>query len=726
MEKIIRILLVDDTASIHNDFYKILASQQDIVSEDAAILFDIPQTTQSASNYQIDSAYQGKEALALVRQSLLANKPYAVAFIDMRMPPGWDGVETIKHIWEVDPTIQMVICTAYSDHSWEEITHELGSSDNLLILKKPFEIIEINQLAAALSKKWGLIAHLNALVKARTTELENMYSLTHATLDSIEEGILAATLDNNISLYNKNFLEQWDISETELKSFQSKALFQQLSQKVEETEHFLEVMNDLITHPKEQKNKEWQLKNGKHLELYVEPHYLHHEIIGVVYSFRDITERKILEKQLLHQATHDLLTGLPNRALLMDRINQAIAHAKRFNLFVAILLLDLDSFKQVNDSLGHKAGDIVLKCQAERLKNFVRANDTVARLGGDEFVVVLAAQPDEHHSLALLNRLVTLFLMPCKVEHHELMITASIGVSIYPRDSTDPDELLKQADVALYRSKELGGNHFHFYEEALNRDIMKRVELKLALSNALHNNELTLHYQPLYDLCSSDIIGMEALLRWDQPTIGAIPPKVFIPIAEESGLILAIGEWVLKTACTQMQAWNKLRQTPLKISVNISVKQFRHTNFVDLIRRVLAETQLSPSCLELEITEGLILGNVAEILEKMQELKDLGLRFAIDDFGMGYSSLSYLKYFPFDTVKIDKAFIDNVTNDPNDASIVEAIIGMTKSMNIDVLAEGVEKAEQVTYLRDHHSDQVQGYYFSKPLSVEESTALLIK
>ncbi len=722
-----RILLVDDNTEIHKDFTKILSkNDSDSLDADSANLFG---TSKASSNYTADeylisSAYQGQDALELVKKSLEDKKPFALGFIDMRMPPGWDGVETIKRIWEIDPNIQMVICSAYSDHSWEEITRELGDSDNLLILKKPFEVIEINQLASALTRKWELISNLHSMVDNRTAQLENLYSLTHTTLESTHEGIVAIGLNKDVVLFNNNFLTQWEIPETILKSEQSEKIWELLSEKVEDPILFLKIMNDLTTNPKIC-TREWQLKTGTIFEIYTHPQYLNDQIIGMVYSFLDITERKELEQQLLHQATHDYLTGLPNRALLLDRIKQSLAYAKRFNLQVGVLMVDLDAFKEINDTLGHKAGDLLLKSYAERLRSFLRENDTVARLGGDEFVIVLAAQPQDNNLSGFLTKLIELFSKPCMIEDHEIIATATIGVSVYPQDGLDPDTLLKNADAALYHAKELGRNRFQLYMEEFNTKNLHRAELKRGLGLALQNNELSLNYQPLVDLKTGTVIGVEALLRWKHPTMGLIPPVTFIPIAEECGLILEIGEWVLRSACAQAKIWHETSEFPdIKMSINISVKQFRHKNFVSLVRSVLEETQLNPDCLELEITESIILEDVLSAVQKMIELKDLGIRFAIDDFGTGYSSLSYLKHFPFDTVKIDKIFIENIATDTNSASIVEAIIGMTKRLGINVLAEGIEHIEQVNFLRKHHSNQVQGYYFSKPLNEKECTKLL--
>ena len=725
-----RILIVDDNVEIHKVFHKILSQnsepQQD---ENELVLFGETSTVNQheVPVYLIDSAYQGKEALEAVKKALLEKQPYSLAFIDMRMPPGWDGIKTIKRIWEVDPYVQMVICSAYSDNSWEDITDELGNSDNLLILKKPFELIEIQQMASALTQKWELITNLQTLVKKRTSELEKSQSLTHATLESAQEGILAVGLDKNILLYNNNFLKLWDIPESYVKSGNSEKLFDKLAERLEAPVLFLKIVDDLSARPKIMESREWILKSGTVLNIYAHPQYLHDEITGIVFSFSDITERKILEQQLMHQATHDNLTGLPNRVLLLDRIEQAMANAKRYNQQVAVLVIDLDRFKELNDSLGHSTGDALLKCHAQRLSEFFRKNDTISRIGGDEFVGVLAAQAHDNNFVGLLNKLTDLFLKPCDINGHEVVVTASIGVSIFPEDSEDAETLIKNADAALYHAKDLGQNQFQFYREEFNKKILQRTELKKALNKALENDELTLNYQPLVDLKSGSIIGTEALLRWNHPGIGCIPPDTFIPIAEETGLIYDIGEWVLRTACAKTLYWQESSAFPkLKISVNISVKQFRQKNFIALVTDVLEETKLQPEFLELEITEGLILENISEVIEKMLELKKMGVHFAIDDFGMGYSSLSYIKHFPFDTIKIDKIFIDNITTDANNASIVEAIIGMTKSLGINVLAEGVEHEEQVKFLKDHHSNQVQGYYFSKPLDDKELIKMLKK
>jgi diguanylate cyclase (GGDEF)-like protein/PAS domain S-box-containing protein len=742
-----RILIVDDNTKIHEDFCKVLNTCLEDQSLKAAesILFGKPDDTQTPSsheepNYTIDSAYQGEEALELVRKSMLLDQPYALAFIDIRMPPGWDGIFTIKKLWEVDAELQVVICSAHSDYSWDAMSKQLDNSDNFLVLKKPFELIEIRQLAASLTKKWELrkrvnyqIQNLNKIVNERTESLnksnQNLaesLSLINATLESTQEGILAVCREREIITYNKMFLRLWDINENLLKMQSPEMIFQQLAQQAEESQLFFSTLLSLYENPKKENIREWKLQSGKILELYSHPRYIDNKQVGSVFSFRDITERKKLEEQLLYQATHDSLTRLPNRILLTDRIQQAILHAKRYRMFVGILVVDLDNFKQINDSLGHNAGDILLKLVSKKLLSCVRESDTVTRLGGDEFVLVLVSLKNEEELIQKARQLVETFLVPSEIENHQLTVTVSIGISVYPKDGHDPDILLRNADAALYHAKEEGRNTFQFYRTEFNDHLLQRAELTTALRQALPHNELTLHYQPLIELNTDNIIGMEALLRWKHPTFGNVSPQVFIPLAEETGLIASIGEWVLKEACQQAKLWQKTVSPTLRIAVNVSAYQFKQKNFIDIVRSALQESTLDPSYLELEITESLIVTNSEDVLKKMSELKMMGVYLSIDDFGTGYASLSYLRYFPFDKIKIDKSFIEGVVHNTEDRSIIEAIINMTKSMGLEVLAEGVERKEQVDFLRQTPNTQVQGYYFSPALGKEECTILLEK
>lgn len=732
-----RILLVDDNQAIHEDFKKILRVESEELqfNEIETELFGKKEKQAKAESYVIDSAFQGEDAIETVKKSKYDNKPFCVAFIDVRMPPGIDGIITAKKIWEVDADIQIVICTAYADYSWSQIVQELGNSNNFLILKKPFDVVEIRQLAASLSSKWELkqeitqqINSLEAAVVQRTGELDKTLSLTKATLEATPEGIIAISKEEHkVITWNKVFLNSWNVSENILKSEKSFAIFQRLAKQVEESALFLKIMNNLCDQPIGSDHmKEWKLISGNVMEIDVQPQYLQDQIVGTVFCFRDITERKQLEEQLLYQATHDNLTRLPNRVLLLDRIEQAIANAKRASMYVGIILIDLDNFKEVNESLGHTAGDALLIRVSERLKNSIRDIDTLVRLGGDEFVIVLVSQSREESILIKAKELIEVFASPCEIENHTITVTVSIGVSFYPQDGQDANSLLKNADAALYHAKEIGKNTFQVYMSEFNEHLLQRAELITALRQAIDKKQLLLYYQPLIKSDNNRIIGSESLIRWQHPFLGMLMPQTFISLAEETGLIIPIGDWVLKEACLQTKKWQQTINPELSIAINISSYQFVQKDFVDKIKKVLQETGLEPQYLELEMTESHIFKSIPDTAEKMHQLKALGLRLSIDDFGTGYASFSYLKYFPFDKVKIDKTFIKGIHVDSNDDAIVEAIINMTKKMGIEVLAEGVETPEQIAFLMSHHGNQMQGYYYSPPLDVDEFAELLIK
>jgi diguanylate cyclase (GGDEF)-like protein/PAS domain S-box-containing protein len=733
-----RILLVDDNKAIHDDFYKVLKSEKEdeaLHAAEVAVYGDKneEQRKDTFNDYIIDSAYQGEEALEFVKLAVANQQNYALAFVDVRMPPGWDGIETVQRIWEVDSNIQIVFCTAYSDYSWKTITKKLNSSDNFLILKKPFDVIEIRQLAAALTRKWELnqqvqhqIQHLQEIVKERTIELETTLSLIKAAMEATPEGTLAIGKNNTILTYNRMFLKLWSISKVNLENEKIENLFEYLSLQVNESQQIFKILKQAHAKPNTVTNKEWKLKSGTILEFHVQPQYLNDEIVGCVFSFRDITERKRLEEQLLYQATHDNLTGLPNRIILHDRLDQAIIHAKQVHHCIGILAFDLDNFKEINDSLGHNIGDLLLKFTATRLLDSISEIDTVIRMGGDEFIILLPQLENEESIIAKAQDLIDLFLTPCKLEDYSLTVTSSLGISIYPRDGADAMTLLKNADTALYRAKEVGKNCYQVYFPELNEHMLERVELITLLRDAVEKNELTLYYQPLVRTDTGRIIGMEALIRWNHPKLGLLYPQAFISLAEETGLIVSVGEWVLREACTQTKKWQDMFGMELNIAVNVSGYQFRQRNFINTIKNILKVTGLDPRYLELEMTESLIFKNIPETSEKMNELKRMGIHLSIDDFGTGYASFSYLKDFPFDKVKIDKSFIEGIHLNAHDNAIVEAIISMTTKMGIEVLAEGVEKKEQVDFLRTHHGDQVQGFYYSKPLDVENSTQLLMK
>ncbi|WP_222834379.1 putative bifunctional diguanylate cyclase/phosphodiesterase [Pseudomonas sp. SC3(2021)] len=603
-----RILIIDDTPAIHDDFRKILAPQ----AQDATDLNQLEQAlfgTRPSPHltFQLDSAYQGQEALALVRRALIDGSPYALAFIDMRMPPGWDGLETIEQLWRVDPNLQIALCTAYSDYSWEAMAERLEFGDQLLILKKPFDSLEIRQMANALTWKWQLAqdAALKMLGLERTIEARV------------------------------------------------------------------------------------------------------HELLKVS-----------------HLLQYDSLTGLPNSTLLGDRLSQALAVSRRHDKQLVVMFLGLDRFKRINNALGHPAGDEMLKRVGQQLLLCVRESDSVFRYGSDEFVVILSDinHPQQTHAVA--EKVLAAVRVPQMIAGHDVSVTASLGISVYPEDGPDAIELIKKAETAMRNVKETGPNDIGFFIEAMNLRAREQHSIESGIRRALQQQEFVLHYQPKVDLRSARVVGAEALVRWQKPGHGWVYPADFIPVAEDSGLIVPLSKWVLAEACRQTRAWQVAGLPPIRVSVNTSPIDFRQRDFVEGVEQVLAQTGLGPEWLELEITEGVLMQNIDVTMTALARLKALGTRLAIDDFGTGYSSLSYLRRFPIDVLKIDQSFIRGLSDNHNDAALVSAIISLGKTLGLNVIAEGIETAGQLAFLKAHHCEEGQGYFFSKALPADAFARLL--
>jgi diguanylate cyclase len=607
-----RLLMIDDNPSIHEDYRKILGGTEDTrMSAAEAALFGEAAPQLQRPTFQVDSALQGRDGVERARQALSEGRPYSVAFVDMRMPPGWDGVETIENLWKVDPDIQVVVCSAYTDYDWLELLARLGHSDQLIVIKKPFEPIEILQSASALSRKW----HNARSLKGHVESLERV--VTDRT-----RGLEAAN------------------------------------------------------------------------------------------------------RQLRYLASHDALTGLPNRLLLDDRITQAIAQAKRQSHEFALLVIDLDRFKLINDSLGHRSGDELLREVAQRLKRAVRAVDTTARVGGDEFVILVDGPVTQSEAIDIARRVIKAMEPSIRLVGIDVHISPSIGAAFYPRDGASVDALLARADAAMYTAKERGRNNVQCYAEGMTTLTQERVVLESDLHAALQKGEFELHYQPKVDTSTGRINSAEALIRWRHPQRGMVPPGEFIPVAEECGLLDAIGEWVLFEACRQAQAWQQQGLRPLRVAVNLAPSQFRLTNLAEQIRSALAASGLAPSLLEIELTETAVMSDAEESIHILEAVSRMGVLVSVDDFGTGYSSMSYLRRFPIDKLKIDRCFVDQMTRRPEDASIVRAIISLAHSLHLKVIAEGVETPEQLKLLAELGCDQYQGYYFSRALPSAQFMQLL--
>jgi diguanylate cyclase (GGDEF)-like protein len=437
----------------------------------------------------------------------------------------------------------------------------------------------------------------------------------------------------------------------------------------------------------------------------------------------EIAERRLADQRVVHMAHHDALTGLPNRTLLADRVGQAIARAHRSGGMLAVLFLDLDRFKNVNDSFGHAVGDMLLTSVSARLTASRREDDTVARLGGDEFIISIPDVSGAPEAEAVAARILADLAKPFTISGHQLHADGSIGIALYPRDGDTAETLMRNADTAMYHAKESGRANYQFFSAQLTERVSRRLSTETNLRRALERGEFIVHYQPLVNLATGHVDGGEALLRWPQEDQRIISPVEFIPIAEDTGLIVPLGEWVLLEACAQAQAW-QAQHPGLRVAVNLSARQFRQKNLIGMIEQVLGESRLAPSLLELELTEGMLMHNVEEAARILLRLDEIGVRLAIDDFGTGYSSLSYLKRFPIHTLKIDRSFVRDISTDPDDAAIVTAIVAMARSLNLVVTAEGVETEEQAAFLRSLTCDYAQGFHFGQPMPSTEFAARL--
>ncbi len=582
----------------------------------------------------------------------------------------------------------------------------------------PHDDEELGQLARSFDEMAGNLEVWQKQVLQSSQELENLSYRNQLILDSVGDGICGVDRAGMITFVNPAAASMLDYRADELLGL---SLHQTVHHsKADGTPFPLEecpmheAIEDAIGHQGSDEMLWRKDGSGFYTDYAVIPMFEGGTVTGAVVTFKDISERKRYEEQLAHQATHDTLTGLANRTILNDRIGLLIERAERAKSVVALLLLDLDRFKEINDSLGHGAGDELLRGMAARLTDLMRDEDTVARLGGDEFVI-LVDMNTEDSAIPVAQKILDALTRPFSISGREVFTSASIGISLYPKDGDSSEELLKNADVAMYRAKKRGRSTFRFYNEGMNTSSTERLGMETRLRHAVDNGELLLYYQPQVNLRSGEIIGAEALIRWQHPELGLVPPAKFIPLAEETGLIFPIGEWVMRTACAQIRAWQDAGMMTPTVAVNLSAHQFRQHNLVKMTTGVLLDSGIDGRYLELEMTESAVMEDAERVIKVLRELKDAGTTLSIDDFGTGYSSLSYLKQFAIDKLKVDQSFVREITRDPNDAAIVVAIITMAHSLGLNVIAEGVETEGQLDYLRSHGCDEMQGFFFSRPL-----------
>jgi diguanylate cyclase (GGDEF)-like protein/PAS domain S-box-containing protein len=548
-------------------------------------------------------------------------------------------------------------------------------------------------------------------------ESEHFLRLAAQVFESSRDAILITDAERRIVSINRSFTDITGYAPEDVLGKSTLSLYAGFYQPA-----FFEQIGTAITQSGHWQGELWgRRKDGSTYPAWVSMTVVydeHGKIDNYIGIFSDITERKQTEEHIRHMVEHDFLTGLPNRALLLDRLQQALASAKRNRCKLAVLFLDLDRFKDVNDTLGHQVGDKLLQAVAERLKKCVRGNDTVSRQGGDEFVIMLADIRGVEQAAHIAGNILKSIGQPYRIDEHALAISTCIGISVFPGDGSDIDTLIKHADTAMYHAKAGGRNGYQFFNHDMNARIVARITLENQLRRALADEQFDLHYQPEIQIATGRVVAAEALIRWRHPDAGLLAPERFLSVAEECGLIVTIGDWVLCTACRQARRWLDLG-LPICVGVNLSAIQFRQKNFLEKVKDALEKTGLPPHLLELEITESVLFDNTRASIDTMHALRDLGVRLAVDDFGTGHSSLSYLKHFPVDKLKIDRTFVHDLSTDPNDAAIIRAILIMAKSMKLGVTAEGVETFDQLAFLRAQGCDEYQGNYLTRPLRAAE-------
>jgi diguanylate cyclase (GGDEF)-like protein/PAS domain S-box-containing protein len=633
-----------------------------------------------------------------------------------------------------------LISTSSLNHIHPEDRENVRNQAIKCLKKESFEAYEYRFVKKNDELMWILETVVPIMYKRRRATLGSFMNITERKqmeqalvqseekyrniLENIQEGYFQVDLAGNFTFFNEAMCRITGCPKQELLG----ANYQQFSDE-ENSKKVFQIFNKVYKTGQPTEAFDWLIIRNDGTKRYIEasvtlqkdPSEKPNGFKGVI---RDITERKLIEKELNHIATHDGLTGLPNRLMFSQLLNHAIQSAQRNKKQLAVLFIDLDRFKIINDSLGHEAGDLMLQEIANRFRQALRAVDIVSRFGGDEFVIMTEDVNELSQVATLAQKILATTIKPAMVMGEECRVTASIGISMYPADGRDEHSLMKNADLAMYYAKEEGKNNYQFYSENIQSVANERLSIETNLRRALERNELYLDYQAKLDFRTGVITGVEALLRWNNPYLGSVTPTQLIPVAEETGMIVPIGHWVMKTACAQNVAWQKQGLPPICMAVNLSLRQLTDESFLNDVKTTLKETGMAAELLELEITESMVMHNPARLIGVLKKVKEMGVRLAIDDFGTGYSSLAQIKNFPINTLKVDRSFIRNLPHNSENKAITEAVIVMGKNLSLTVVAEGVETKEEENFLRQQICDEMQGFYFSKPIAADQFADLL--
>ncbi|MFC1747790.1 EAL domain-containing protein [Pseudomonadota bacterium] len=681
-------------------------------------------------------ACNGNDALKLALRH-----DFSLAILDVQMPEmdGYELAQLLRSDRKACKIPIIFLSAVYSDYTHIFKGYKSGAVD---FLTKPYEpdiLREKVKVFLGLDKNRR---HLEGVAASRTAELETLNErleselkdkkkadernkLSTQVFENVAESIIVSDPKGNIIYINSACTSISGYSGEELLG-KTPAI---LRSNHHDNDFYKQMWHSLLSTGQWQGEVWNRRKSG---EVY--PQWLNissikddsGELSHYVALGRDITELKRAEKKIFHQAYHDPLTGLPNRLLFEDRLKQSVSRAGRSEKKLAVMFLDLDHFKNLNDSLGHQTGDLFLKQVADQFVNCLRTEDTVSRLGGDEFTVILEGIESKEDASTVAQKLIDIFSTPFDVEGNEIYLGVSIGLSLFPTDSDDVETLIKYADLAMYHAKASDRNNYQFFKTDLESQVVEQVSMEKHLRKGMVNKEFQAYYQPIINPVHGNITGMEALMRWDRPGYGLVSPAIFIPIAEEKGLIVSMGEWILNHACEYVAALNKRRDKPLTLSVNLSARQFREKDLPKTVERILKESGLAPASLFLEITETTLMDNMELSVATMEKLRSMGIRLSLDDFGTGYSSLNYLKQFPLDVLKLDHTFVKDIPEDSDATKIAAAIISLAKGLGLQVIAEGVENSQQLMFLERHQCERVQGFLFSRPVPGDEFEQLLLK
>ena len=679
-----------------------------------------------SQEYDIELARDGNSALLLCDELKAEGVDIALVICDQIMPQ-MSGDEFLIRLHEVYPKTLKILLTGQVDADsignivnaaalYRYISKPWDETDLILTVKEALRRYEQDR---QLAKQNIVLEQTNKLLKKSDRKVSKSLELLLAIFETTGDGILVLDNRDEVIIFNQKFADIWHIDPNAIEG-NSKYILDLISCRLTEPNAFNKILKQSLNSSK----KELLLCNGTILETFFQTQKLDGKTVGTVWGFRDITVREREKAVFKHQAQHDTLTELPKRRILTHQLSEAIATALQNSHSLAVMFVNLERFKIINNTLGHRVGDRLLKQIVQRIKDSTREDNVIARWGNNEFTLLL---PEVHHRdevSAIAGVILTALKSPFKIEDRLFHITTSIGIAIYPEHGSDAETLLKNADAAVSQAQRSGRHNYQYYDPSFSSKTHKLLTLDNLLHSALAKKEFVLHYQPIVNLQTNKIAKMEALLRWQNPQFGLISPFTFIPLAEENGSIAAIGEWVLETACAQNKAWQEMGLDPVKMSVNLSVRQFQQQNLVSAIANILKQTQLKPEHLELEITESVTMQNTESTKAILNRFARMGVYLSMDDFGTGYSSLSYLKQFPFHTLKIDRAFVKDLHSNSQDLAIVRAIIALGQALNLNVIAEGVETEELRDLLKNLGCEYVQGYLYSKPVPATDATKLL--